>query len=189
MNINGDTAGSVPFNTLTNNLNISNTTNTFKGTWNIASGILLGSAASSLGTNTIVIGSTTQTNAALETAYDIHNTNGNLILYGQMFLHQNDTFKSVFINGTPLTNGTYTFATLNSTFPSHFPASWALQGGSSVSNGSGSITVLVNPSPIIVTQPQPVTEYPGQAIVTFSVTVAGTPPLSYRWFTNGTVAP
>jgi hypothetical protein len=184
----GDVAGSVPFNTLTNNLNISNPTNTFKGTWNVASGILLGSAANSLGTNTIVIGSATQTNAALETTYDIHNTNGNLLLYGQMFLHQNDTFKSVFINGTPLTNGTYSFAILNSTFPSQFPASWALQSGSSVSSGSGSITVLVNPSPIIVTQPQSVTEYPGQAVATFSVAVAGTPPLSYRWFTNGTVA-
>jgi hypothetical protein len=152
------------------------------------SGILLGSASGSLGTNTIVIGSTTATNAALETTYDINNPNGNLVLYGKMFLHQNDTFRSVFINGTPLTSGTYSFATLNSTYPGNFPSSWALQNGSTVSNGSGSITVLVNPSPIIVTQPQSVTQYPGQGAVSLSVTAAGNTPLSYLWFTNGTVS-
>ena len=45
----GNTTGSIPFNTLTNNLNIANPTNTFKGTWNIVSGILLGSAPGSAG--------------------------------------------------------------------------------------------------------------------------------------------
>jgi len=184
----GDTTGSIPFNTLTNNLDISNPTNTFKGTWNIVSGVLLGSTSGTLGTNTIVIGSITQTNAALETTYDVNNPKGNLILYGQMFLHQNDTFGSVFIKGTPLAAGTYSFATLHANYPGYFPSSWALQSGSTVSNGSGSITVLINPAPIIVTQPQSVTEYLGQGPVSFSVTAAGTTPLGYQWFTNGTAA-
>jgi hypothetical protein len=184
----GDTVGSVPFNTLTNNLNIANTTNAFTGTWNIVSGVLLGSASGSLGTNTITIGSATNANAALETAYDINNANGTLILYGQMFLHRNDTFKSVLINGTPLLAGTYSFATLNNTYPGNFPSSWALQNGSSVSAGSGQITVLANPPPFITAQPQPVSLYPGQAAATFSVTVVGITPLSYQWFTNGTFA-
>ena len=184
----GDTTGSIPFNALTNNLNISNATNTFKGTWNIVSGVLLGSATGALGTNTIVIGSPTATNAALETAYNINNPKADLLLYGQMFLHQNDTFSSVFINGIPLATGTYSFATLNSTYPQYFPSSWAQQNGSSINTGSGSITVLANPAPIITSQPQPVTLYPGQEATTFSVTAVGNTPLSYQWFTNGTTA-
>jgi hypothetical protein len=184
-----DTTGSIPFNSLTNNLNIACATNTFTGTWNIASGILLGSAPGSLGTNTITIGSPTATNAALETAYDINNPNANLILYGKMFLHQNDAFRSVFINGVPLTNGVYSFATLASLYPANFPASWALQNGSSINTGSGQITVLSNAMPLITVQPANTVEYlghPGPA--SFSVTAIGNPPLSYRWFTNGTVA-
>ena len=181
----GNTTGSIPFGTLTNNMNVANATNTFKGTWNVVSGILLGSAPGSLGTNTIIIGSATVTNDALETAYDINNPNGNLILFGKVYLHQNDTFKSVFINGTPLAAGTYSFATLNSTYPNSFPSTWAQQNGSAVASGSGSITVLANPAPIIVTQPQSTSLYPGQAAAIFSVTVVGNTPLSYRWFTNG----
>ncbi|HXI69920.1 MAG TPA: immunoglobulin domain-containing protein [Verrucomicrobiae bacterium] len=184
----GDTTGSIPFSALTNNLNIANAANTFRGTWNVVSGILLGSAPGSLGTNAIVIGSTTQTNAALETTYDINNPNGNLILYGKMFLHQNDTFRSVFINGTPLAAGTYSFATLNSTYPANFPSSWAQQNGSPVGAGSGQIIVLVSPAPIIVTQPQSLTLYPGQSAATFSITAVGNTPLVFQWFTNGTVA-
>jgi len=184
----GDAAGSIPFNTLTNNLNINCPTNTFNGRWNIVSGILLGSASGALGTNTIVIGAAGATNAALETAYNINNPNADLILYGQMFLHANDTFKSAFINGVSLAAGTYSFAQLNSSYPTNFPSTWALQNGSSTNIGSGSITVLVNPAPIIVTQPQSLSLYPAQMAATFSVTVAGSSPLFYRWFTNGTVA-
>lgn len=184
----GNFANSVPFSTVTNGLNVACPTNNFSGVWNVVSGILLGSAPGSLGTNTIVIGSQTSTNAALETAYDVNNTSGNLFLYGQMFLHQNDTFKSVFINGTPLAAGTYSFATLNSTYPQVFPASWAMQNGSSVSDGSGQIVVLVSPAPVIVSQPQPASTYPGQQTITFSASAAGNQPLTYRWYTNGTFA-
>jgi hypothetical protein len=184
----GNTAGSVLLNAATNNLNIANPTNTFTGVWNVVSGILLGSAPNSLGTNSIIVGSQTSTNAALETAYDLNNPNANLFLYGEMFLHQNDTFRSVFINGVPLTNGTYSFATLNSAFPGTFPATWTMQTGSSVNTGSGQITVLVNPTPTMVTQPQSVSVYPGQQAVTFSASAAGTQPLGYQWYTNGTFA-
>jgi hypothetical protein len=184
----GNATSSIAFNNLTNNLNVTGTTNTFSGTWNIISGILLGSAPGSLGTNSIVIGTQTSTNAAMETSYDLNNTNANLVLYGKMYLHQNDAFKSVFVNGTPLAAGAYTIAMLNSNYPAIFPTNWALQNGSSVSTGSGQITVLASPAPFIVTQPQPVTVYPGQHPVTFSVLVAGNSPLIYRWFTNGTVA-
>ncbi|HEY4414106.1 MAG TPA: immunoglobulin domain-containing protein [Verrucomicrobiae bacterium] len=184
----GDLAGTIPFIALTNNLNVANPTNTFNGAWHIVSGILLGSAPGSLGTNLIVIGSATSTNAALETAYDLNDASANLFLYGQMFLHQNDTFKSLFINGVPLAAGTYSFATLNSTYPANFPATWALQNGSTINSGSGQITILVSPAPIILTQPQPVSLYPGQGAATFNVTAAGNPPLVYSWYTNGTSA-
>jgi Concanavalin A-like lectin/glucanases superfamily/Immunoglobulin I-set domain len=184
----GNFAGSIPLNAATNNLNIANPTNNFSGVWNVVSGILLGSAPGSLGTNTIIIGSQTSTNAALETAYDINDPNATLFVYGQIFLHQNDTFKSVFINGVPLTNGTYSFATLNTAFPGTFPATWTKQTGSSVNTGSGQIVVLTSPLPAIVSQPQSVSVYPGQQTVTFSASAAGTQPLSYQWYTNGTFA-
>ena len=184
----GNFAGSVPLSAATNNLNIANTTNSFTGVWNAVSGILLGSAPGSLGTNTIIVGSQTSTNAALETSYDLNNPNANLFIYGQMFLHQNDTFRSVFINGVPLTSGVYTFAQLNSAYPANFPATWTQQTGSSVNTGSGQITVLVNPTPTMVTQPQSVSVYPGQQAVTFTASAAGTQPLSYQWYTNGTFA-
>ena len=185
----GDVNGTVPFNSLTNNLNIAGTTNAFSGAWNIVSGVLLGSAPGGLGTNSISIGSLTSSNAALETAYDVNNTNAYLILYGKMYLHQNDTFKSVFVNGTPLLSGTYTFAALNSAYPGNFPASWLMQNGSSISNGSGSITVLSTPVPVITAQPQSVSVYPNQvSSVSFNVTAVGVTPLAYRWYTNGTVA-
>jgi hypothetical protein len=184
----GNFAGSVPLSAATNNLNIAGTTNTFSGVWNAVSGILLGSAPGSLGTNTIIVGSQTSTNAALETSYDLNNPNANLFLYGQMFLHQNDAFRSVFINGVPLTSGIYTFSQLNSAFPGMFPATWTQQTGSPVNTGSGQITVLVNPTPTMVTQPQSISVYPGQQAVTFTAAAAGTQPLSFQWYTNGTSA-
>jgi len=66
-----------------------------------------------------------------------------------VFLHQNDRFASVIINGTPLANGSYPFATLNSTYPTNFPATWAQQISSTFNTGSGQIivgNVVVPPS-------------------------------------------
>jgi|GEM_PF-2244345 len=172
-----------------NDLQITGTSNTFNGQWLVDQGALVGVGTNSLGTNNIIVGMN-GLNAAVETLYDIHNINGSLICgaNGKMYLHQNDTFKSVLINGVPLAAGTYSFVALNSGYPANFPSSWTLQSGSSINTGSGSITVLANPAPIIVTQPQPVSLYLGQAAAIFSVTAMGAAPLGYRWFTNGTVA-
>jgi len=104
----------------------------------------LGSGTNSLGPNDITVGAT----GALETLYDVNNPNGSLTLDGQMFLHQNDTFKSVIVAGTPLAAGTYTWAQLNSTYPANFPATWTLQAGSANNTGSGSITVLTSGSQV-----------------------------------------
>jgi hypothetical protein len=133
-----------------NDLQISGTSNTFTGQWVVDQGALVGVGTNSLGTNSIIVGTSGLT-AAVETLYDINNTNGNLILgaNGEVFLHQNDTFKTVLINGIPLAARTYLFATLNSTYPGFFPSSWSLQNGSSVNAGSGSITVLENSAVIV----------------------------------------
>jgi len=159
-----------------NNLNIAGTTNTFSGKWNVVVGTLLGTGPNSLGTNDITVAA----GGALETTYDVNNPNANLFLTGRMFLHQNDTFKSLFVNGVPLNPGTYTFAQLNTAYPNNFPATWTLQNGSSANTGSGSITVLVQPAPTIVQQPQSLSVYPGQSAL-FSVQAQGNPPLGYRW--------
>ena len=170
-------------------LQITGTSNKFNGQWIVDQGALVGVGAGSLGTNNIIVG-TNGLNAAVETLYDINNPKGSLIIgaNGRTYLHQNDTFKSVNVNGTSLTNGTYSFATLNSAYPIQFPSSWTQQAGSTFTTGSGSITVLTNPGPIIVSQPQSISLYVGQGSATFSVTAGGTSPFGYQWFTNGTVA-
>lgn len=165
-----------------NNLNIAGTSNTFSGKWNIVLGTLLATGTNSLGTNDITIGA----NGALETTYDITNPVGNLFLSGRMYLHQKDTFRTVFVNGSPLSPGTYTFAQLNTSYPSNFPATWTPQNGAAnFTTGSGSITVLVQPAPVIVQQPQPLSLYPGQP-ASFLVQAQGNPPLTYQWRLNAT---
>jgi hypothetical protein len=129
--------------TFAGNLNITGTGNTYSGTWNIVQGCLLGSGLNSLGTNQITIG----TAGALETLYNINNPLGNLVLEGQMFLHQDDTFRAVTVAGVPLAVGTYTFAQLNAAYPLNFPATWPLQMGSGINTGSGSIRVLGDTPP------------------------------------------
>jgi alpha-L-arabinofuranosidase len=133
-----------------NTLNITCNTNAYSGTWNVVQGTLLGSGINSLGTNSINVGAT----GALETAYDINSPAASLILNGQMLLHQNDTFNNVVIGGTAVFAGTYSFAYLSSNYPAYFPATWALQSGSSISNGSGSITVLTGPPPPVLSYQQ-----------------------------------
>jgi hypothetical protein len=163
---------------------ITGNANTYSGTWNIVQGPLVGNGNNSLGTNNITIGA----NAALETAYPVNNTNASLVLNGRMFLTQTDAFNSVFVNGAPLAPGNYSSTTLNSNYPAFFPTNFTALYGTTATNSSGQITVLSTPAPIITTQPQSVSQYPGQGAATFSVVAAGTPPLFYQWFTNGTVA-
>ncbi|HEX3800332.1 MAG TPA: immunoglobulin domain-containing protein [Verrucomicrobiae bacterium] len=167
----------------TNDLDIACATNAYSGKWNIVIGMLLGSGTNSLGTNDINI----STNGAFETLYDVSNSTGNLFLSGQMYLHQNDTFKSLFINGAPLAVGTYSFAQLNTTYPTNFPATWiGHYGATTITNGSGSITVLVQPAPQISQQPTPasIQVYPGQPFQ-ISAAAQGNLPLGYRWRQNG----
>jgi hypothetical protein len=123
-------------------LSITGTTNTFSGQWIVDQGALVGVGTGSLGTNNIIVGTNGLT-AAVETLYDINNTNASLILgaNGEMFLHQTDHFASVTVNGFSLTNGTYSFATLNSTYPGNFPATWTQQTNSTATSGSGEIIV------------------------------------------------
>ena len=126
--------------TVTGDLNITGTSNTYSGTWNVVQGPLLGSGTNSLGTNSITVGA----GGALETLYDINSPGATLFLKGQaqMFLHQNDTFRAVGVGCLGLPPGTYTFAQLNAAYPANFPATWTPILGSSFSTGSGSITVL-----------------------------------------------
>ncbi len=134
---------------LAGGLNIAGTGNTFSGQWNILIGCLVGSSPNSLGTNNITIAN----GAALEPLYDLQNTNGDLTLNGQFFLHQNVTFATVEVNGTSLAVGTYPWSQLNSNYVTNFPASWSSQSGSSFSTGSGSLTVLtVSTGPTVTLQ-------------------------------------
>jgi hypothetical protein len=131
-------------------LNILGTSNTFSGKWIVENGNLLGSGANCLGTNTITIGGFSYTNypaftnngAVFETLYDINSPNATLnIIGGAMYLHQNDKFAAVNINGAPLSPGTYTAAQLSAAYPTNFPATWTALAGSTYSAASGSITV------------------------------------------------
>ena len=97
------------------------------------------------GTNSITVGP----NGRLETTYNLVTTNGSLTLNGLMYLYTADTFNTVTINGTELSPGTYSFASLNSAYPTNFPTTWPVQLGSSTgtNTGVGSITVLSGPPP------------------------------------------
>jgi hypothetical protein len=123
-------------------LEIAGTTNTYSGTWHVFNGVLLGNAPNSLGTNSITV----ENGGALETTYDLNTPTANLVLNGQMFLHQNDTFRTVTISNYAVPAGTYTYAQWANAYPANFPASWNQQINSAVNTASGSITVLVGPT-------------------------------------------
>ncbi len=118
-------------------LNITGTSNTFTGQWNVLQGPLVGSGTNSLGTNTITIG----TNGILATTYPLNNTNASLVLNGRMFLTQTDAFNNVVIKGTPLAPGTYTAAQLNSINPTAFPLTFPALSGTTATIASGTIKV------------------------------------------------
>ena len=126
---NGDLINSV--------VEITGTTNTFTGTWDVEIGPLVGNGVSSLGTNTITINS----NGVLETSYPLNNTNASLILNGRMFLTQTDAFNSVVINDTPLPGGTYTAAQLHSINATAFPLTFTALYGTTSTMASGAIKV------------------------------------------------
>jgi hypothetical protein len=164
-------------------LNITGTTNTYSGTWNVVVGPLVGSGNNSLGTNQITVGAA----GILETTYAINNTNAALVVNGRVFLTQNDTFLYVYTNGVPLLPGTYSAATLGLS-GTNFPTTFVALNGATATTSSGSITVLAVPKPSIVVQPVSVTVFTGGNIQ-FNVTASGSLPLSYQWYTNNTTTP
>jgi hypothetical protein len=121
----------------------------------------------SLGTNAITVGA----GGALETAYNINDTIAGLVLNGQMFLHENDTFQTLTVNGVKFSPGTYSFAQLNGEFPGNFPAAWPLQAGSTVNIGSGGITVLVGPAATTSGKPA---KFVGVTLFGGNITLSGT---------------
>jgi len=116
-------------------------TNTYTGTWDVSAGTLLGSGLNSLGTNSILV----EYSGFFETAYDLNSPAATFTVEGQINLHQDDTFYAVVINGTALAPGYYSFSNLNVNYSGQFPPTWTAVPGSTVTNGSGSITVLTGP--------------------------------------------
>jgi hypothetical protein len=154
--------------------------NTYSGTWNVVLGVVLGYGSNSLGTNSITVGP----GGALESGFDIYNPAGNLILNGQLFLHQNDTFLNVIIGGTNvLAPGTYTAAQLSATYSNNFPATWTQHLPSTFTTSSGSLTVLTNTLLAPTRNPNPLTLGTGLVPETanFSAAFAGQAPISYQW--------
>jgi len=169
---------------MTASLVITCTSNTYTGTWNAVQGPLIGAGTNSLGTNSITVG----VNGALETLYDVHSPNANLLLGGVMYLHQNDTFYSVILGSTALSAGTYMATQLCSVYPRYFPSNWVGHFGSMTqTNASGSITVLASVGATVLQNPTPsaVSLYPTQT-TSFTAVGGGNPPLYYQWQLNGT---
>ncbi len=167
---------------------IMGTNNTFTGQWEVMGGVLVGGATNvngdgCLGTNTITVDAA----GVLETTYNINNPNANLILNGQMYLTQDDTFRSVIINGAPLPVGTYS-ATLFNLY-TNFPGSWtpvmdAVANTPDPSTISGSITVLsANTTPIVITNPPANLRVLSGQTATFTVGFSG-PFTSIQWLSN-----
>jgi hypothetical protein len=127
--------------TFTQGLNVTGTGNTFNGQWIVMSGVLVGSGVGCLGTNSVTV----STNGGYETTYNVTNPAASLTIIstGRVYLHQNDIFGHVTINGTNLPAGTYTIAQLNHSYPANFPGTWTQQSGSSFSatNATASITI------------------------------------------------
>lgn len=168
---------------MTGGLDLTCPTNSFEGTWYVDQGPLLGAGTNSLGTNSITVGA----HGALETLYNVSSPAATLSLSGAMYLHQNDTFGQLAINGVGLPAGFYSWSQLNTSYPSNFPSFWNTIPGSTNHLGSGSITVLNS----LITPPAIVSQPPGQAeefdgaAMTYSVATSGNA-ASYQWFVNGT---
>lgn len=132
----------------------------FSGGWIVKAGWLKGTAANSLGTGDIVVdGSaavpfglvdslTSLSNgpAVLELDYDIVSP-GTLTLGSQavLRLHQACRFDQVIIAGTPLVEGTYSYAALRAAYPSHILAggSGSLMVGPAAPPGTAPVSLLI----------------------------------------------
>jgi hypothetical protein len=147
-----------------------NNTN-FTGQWIVQCGWLQGTAANSLGTNSILVDPaytgwlaampdvvSTNGPAIFEADYPIISS-GTLTLTngGQMNLLQNCTFAAVAIEGTSLAPGTYSYAILSAAYPSNFLA-----------GGSGSLTVSLPVAPGPVSAPGGLSALAGNASISLS---------------------
>jgi len=112
-------------------VNITSTSNSFSGGWNVVSGILRGQGAGSLGSGNISV----TTNGGIDTDYDVNLPTKSFTMNGLMQLDQNDKFAAITINGTPLAQGTYSATTLSTMFPTNF-----------VPGGTGSLQVVPEPA-------------------------------------------
>ena len=168
-----------------NVLTINGPNNTFSGQWNVDQSVLIGTAPNALGTNNIFVSA----NGGLETTYNIANTNGNLLVAsgGQVFLHQNDVFRTAQFGNYALQGGSnYTFATLHTLFTNYFPAAWPTNFMLTNASGSGSMMALQSIPPYMLTDlPAEMVTFTGQTL-TLAPTVGGTIPFTYQWKTNGT---
>jgi hypothetical protein len=173
-------------NTNFNVCTIDGTSNTFTGQWNVDRSILIGAATNALGTNSIFVSAS----GGLETTYDINNPNGNLLVAsgGKVFLHQNDVFRTAQFGNLALQGGSnYTFATLNTLFPTYFPSTWTTNFGLTNVSGSGSMMVMQSVAPFIVQDLAPrLISFTNQT-VTFAPVVGGTIPMNFVWKLNGSV--
>ncbi|HWQ91740.1 MAG TPA: immunoglobulin domain-containing protein, partial [Clostridia bacterium] len=124
--------------TWTSSLNITGTTNTYSGTWNVLIGTLVGSAPGALGTNCITVGAM----GALQTTYDLLCPHATLTVDGRVHLDHNYHFGRVFVGGAELAPGYYSFQALNNSYPDYFPATWTGQMGvEAYTTGAGGLTV------------------------------------------------
>jgi hypothetical protein len=171
--------------TYTNDLNITGTSNTYSGSWEVVWGILMGSAPNSLGQANITV----DDNGALETTYDIASPRATLTVttYGQVFLHQNDTLGTVVIAGTPLAPGTYAAADLINDYPNNFLASWpSPHHGSGIATASGTITVTgltQAPAPVPITLQNQQLSWPSGWNLLQATNVSG------PWILNSAISP
>jgi hypothetical protein len=111
---------------------VTSVSNNFSGGWIVKAGWLRGTGVESLGSGNITVdpnfaftlpGGTVLSNgpAQVEFMYDI-NSPGTITLAngGKLILHQNLRVAGLVINGTPLSNGTYPYADLATTYPNNF---------------------------------------------------------------------
>jgi autotransporter-associated beta strand protein len=170
---------------------VSSVSNQFTGRWVVATGWLVGTTSDAFGTNDIAVdplypldasanGSPPAGVALFEPRYDL-NSAGTLTLTngGKMLLHQNCAFSAVRIEGTSLTTGTYSYATLAANYPNNFPP-----------GGAGQLTVQPFGSlpdfpqlPQFTIQPQSQTNFPSST-VQLSAYAFGNPAPGYRWMTG-----
>jgi hypothetical protein len=124
------------------------------------------------------------TNALLDLGPSVMNSAGTLTLTngGQMWLHGHYIFSAVTIEGTVLTNGTYSFNTLSNDYPANFtglPTNFI--------SFSGDITVRPYSAtlphfPPLISGPSSEADFVG-GTVQFATSVSGLQPLYYQWYT------